>query len=85
MQEKLMPSEHRVTSMDDAETRHISNDFGQFILVKIPMIIINDDSSYEYPVVNKAVEAVKEHLETWYDQIKDVELEENTDHANAQQ
>ena len=81
---KRMPSEHRITAMEDAEIKHISNDFGEFVLVKIPMSEVGE-ALYQYPVVNKAVEALESHLQSWSEQIQDAETDKNLDYANAQQ
>jgi hypothetical protein len=85
MKKKLMPSEHRITSMEPNEIKHIANDFGEFVLIRIPMTGAEDDYLYSYPIVNKAVEAFEEHLNTWSEQIQDAESDKAKDHANDQQ
>jgi hypothetical protein len=85
MKKKLMPSEHRITSMEPGEIKHITNDFGEFALIRIPMTGSDDDYLYSYPIVNKAVEAFEEHLNTWSEQIQSAETDKIRDYTNDQQ
>ena len=38
MVKKRMPSEHRISGLEPGEIQTISNDFGDFVLIRIPYV-----------------------------------------------
>ncbi len=83
MSKKKMPSEHRVGSMEPGETKHIVNDFGTFVLLKVPFL--KDESlNVELADYAKSIDAINNYLENINQGLIDGANERNQDHANDQ-
>ncbi len=57
-----MPSEHRIGSMEPGETKHIVNDFGTFVLLKVPF---SKDESLDVELADyaKSIDAIRKYRE----------------------
>ncbi len=66
---KRMPSEHRISGLEPGEIQTISNDFGEFILLRLPF----KDGEYGYKFIdnNKVIDAVTNHCDNHNDMMND--------------
>jgi hypothetical protein len=80
---KKMPSEHRIGSMEPGETKHIVNDFGTFVLIKVPFV---QDESLDVELADyaKSIDALSNYIESINQGLIDGAHERNQDHANDQ-
>jgi len=80
VENKIMPSEHRVPKMSDGEIYDVTNNFGKFILVKL--IMHKADYDFEYVDVDTIVENVRKHLQSQNDITQERITEKTTDYIN---
>lgn len=80
MKKKRMPSEHRISGLKQGDIQTISNDFGEFILLRLPL----DDGEYGYQKINtsKVIDAVQQHCDTHNDMMNDAIAEKTQDYIN---
>ncbi len=80
MTKKRMPSEHRIAGLKEGDIQPISNDFGEFALLRLPMV----DSEYGYQVINtnKAIESISDHCEMHNTMMNDAITEKSQDYMN---
>jgi hypothetical protein len=83
MSKKKMPSEHRIGAMEPGETKHIVNDFGTFVLIKIPF---EKDELLDVELADyaKSMDALSTYIESINQGLIDGAHERNQDHANDQ-
>ena len=83
MSKKKMPSEHRIGSMEPGETKHIVNDFGTFVLIKVPF---EKDEILDVELADyaKTVDALCNYIEGINQGLIDGAHKRNQDHANDQ-
>jgi hypothetical protein len=83
MSKNKMPSEHRIGSMEPGETKHIVNDFGTFVLIKVPF---EKDEILDVELADyaKTVDALCNYIENINQGLIDGAHERNQDHANDQ-
>lgn len=80
MANKRMPSEHRISGLKQGDIQSISNDFGEFALLRLPMV----DSQYGYQVIDteKAIESISNHCEMHNTMMSDAIDEKSQDYMN---
>lgn len=81
-QQKQMPSEHKISGMNEGETKLIENNFGTYILVRVPMV--NEGENYfPHPDHEKTLKGVSEELDSLSDLINEGEREKQSKHAEG--
>ena len=80
MNKKRMPSEHRISGLKQGDIQPISNHFGEFILLRLPMV----DSEYGYKVIDtkKSIDSVLDYCDTHNDMMRDAIEEKTQDYIN---
>jgi len=76
--EKRMPSEHRISGLEPGEIQTISNDFGEFILIRLPF----KEADYGYKFIDdkKVIDAVENHCQEHNDIMIDAVNEKTNDY-----
>ena len=78
MVKKRMPSEHRISGLEPGEIQTISNDFGDFVLIRIPYV----KTEYGYKLIDnkKVIDALINHCDTHNDMMNDAVNQKTNDY-----
>tara|TARA_R100000654_G_scaffold68773_1_gene97968 strand:- start:21502 stop:21738 length:237 start_codon:yes stop_codon:yes gene_type:complete len=73
-----MPSEHRITGLEEGEVQTITNDFGDFVLIRLPL----NNSEYGYKLIDttRAVVALQTHCESHNEMMRDAITDKTNDY-----
>ena len=77
---KRMPSEHKISDMNEGDIQVISNDFGNYVLVRVAF----NPGEYGYDFIDD-VQTTKElvrHIANHNDSMQDAISEKNQDYIN---
>lgn len=80
MAKKKMPSEHRISGMNEGDIQVISNDFGDYVLVKLAYK--KGDYGYNFIDKEKIHDALNDHMDTHNDAMQDAINDKTRDYIN---
>lgn len=69
MTKRKMPSEHRIEGLKEGDIQPISNDHGDFVLLRLPLK--DADYGYQFIDTTRSVIALQTHCESHNDMMRD--------------
>ncbi len=75
---KRMPSEHRISGLEEGDIQTITNDFGDFVLLRLPF----NGGEYGYNLIDttRAVVALQTHCESHNEMMRDAIADKTNDY-----
>ena len=80
---KRMPSEHRISGIEEGGIQVIDNDFGSFVLVRLAKV--PGDYGYDFIHEEKTLEEFNQYIATHNDAMQDAINDKTQDYINDNQ
>jgi len=75
-----MPSEHRISDMNEGDIQVISNDFGDYALIRFAYN--PGEYGYDYIDTDQTLKLLNEHMENFNDSMQEAINEKTNDYIN---